>query len=329
MLFTVNRTMPRALLASENFLNIMSHLNVDKRWQARHVTSSGPTLFALELPCRALSEQAFDALWDALIGVEPLVHFPGTGIIPAHDVLELFRHGEKGCKKNVTPSSVLLFLHPYFTFHELGPRLEPEPGRSQLSFVALARPEDHAGQSHAKPGQSRGFQAKPRNITSRASASFVIAAITKDVLAYLGRLSSFTSIKTRLPTGSDLENILDSSHGPILFEIFDSPPFYLNHVRVVDIDTIFCLSIGEDDLEEIGEVWPCLEALLLNQTYQNMSWRGTHATELCIGITISSVDDDYDMEKASLRALELRDSDIRLESLVMKYPCDEEDMGEI
>ncbi|KAG1810372.1 uncharacterized protein HD556DRAFT_1454247 [Suillus plorans] len=52
----------------------------------------------------------------------------------------------------------------------LEPRLRPEPGQSQPSLVALARPGFFAGQSRLKPGQSRGFWAKPgRNITTTKS----------------------------------------------------------------------------------------------------------------------------------------------------------------
>ncbi|KAG2364761.1 hypothetical protein BDR07DRAFT_1459447 [Suillus spraguei] len=77
-LLTVNRTIPRALLVSEIFENIMDQLKAEKRsyWeprQAHYVEYSGPTLFALALTCRTLSEQALDALWDTLRGVEPLM----------------------------------------------------------------------------------------------------------------------------------------------------------------------------------------------------------------------------------------------------------------
>jgi hypothetical protein len=84
VLFTVNRTMPRALLVSEILSNIISYLNVkfDQRathqWQGSYAIPSGLTLFTLALTCRAFSEQALDALWDTLIGFEPL-----TRIIPA------------------------------------------------------------------------------------------------------------------------------------------------------------------------------------------------------------------------------------------------------
>ncbi|KAG2738237.1 hypothetical protein P692DRAFT_20883081 [Suillus brevipes Sb2] len=49
-----------------------------------------------------------------------------------------------------------------------------------------------------------------------------VPVITNDALTHLGGLSSFTSIKTRLPTGSDLEDILYSSRDPILFKNFDN-----------------------------------------------------------------------------------------------------------
>jgi hypothetical protein len=250
-----------------------------------------------------------------------------------------------------------------------------------------------------------------------------VPAITKDALTYLGGLSSFTSIKTRLPTGSDLEDILNSSRSPILFENFNSvdweieewrdvevftrlwphkltsislrsefifdpsllqaffdslhvreafrnlqcirltdfanydvpigtvitidtirPLFYLSHLRVVEINTASCRSIGEDELEEIGQAWPCLEVLLFNESNGFMPnapliplrvslsdvvrfvERYPRVRQLSIGITISSVNDDYDMEEASLRALEPRDSNSRLNFLVLKYPPNEENM---
>lgn len=240
--------------------------------------------------------------------------------------------------------------------------------------------------------------------------------ITNDALTHLGGLSSFTSIKTRLPTGSDLEDILDSSRDPILFKNFDSvdwkikkwrdvevftrlwphkltsvslrsqvgfdpsllqefflslhkreafknlqqihlcdscfddpsidmaitidtirPLFYLSHLRVVEIDTTSFFMIGEDDLEEIGGAWPNLEVLYLNMTngYMCLQLRVSlpgivrfvekypGLKKLCIGATISSVADDYELETASLYALEPRDSDSRLEFLMMRYPRDE------
>src|SRR5882757_2989342 len=51
-------------------------------------------------------------------------------------------------------------------FYHRGPRLRPKPSQSQPSLTALARPADFESRSRRKPGQSRGFQAKPgRNIT--------------------------------------------------------------------------------------------------------------------------------------------------------------------
>ncbi|KAG1858489.1 hypothetical protein F4604DRAFT_1182927 [Suillus subluteus] len=178
-----------------------------------------------------------------------------------------------------------------------------------------------------------------------------VPAITKDALTYLGGLSSFTSIKTHLPTCSDLEHVFGSSRGHILFEnlesvdwkiagwrdvemftclwprniiamslrseakfnpgllqaLFDSlhtreafrnlqcirlfelspslstglfqfveivitidvirPLFYLSALRVVEFDTGSSISLNEDDLKEMAEAWPCLEVLLLNETY--------------------------------------------------------------
>jgi hypothetical protein len=78
MHFTVNRTVPRALLVSEILPNIISYINanVDKytarEWSGGYVIPSGPTLFALALTCRAFSEKALDALWEFLIGFKPI-----------------------------------------------------------------------------------------------------------------------------------------------------------------------------------------------------------------------------------------------------------------
>jgi hypothetical protein len=248
-----------------------------------------------------------------------------------------------------------------------------------------------------------------------------VPAITKDALVYLGGLPSVTEISFRLPTGSDFEDILDSSRNPVLFENVDDvdweikewrdvevftrlwphkltsmalrsevkfdpsllqvlcdslhvreafrnlqciylsentpcqlssstiitldtirPLFYLSHLRVVDIDTRSCMSIGANGLVEMAEAWQFLEVLLLNKMVGSMSgaapmpqWitvpevvsfveQRPSLKSLCIGITLSTVDDDYDMDEASLRALVPRDSESRLLSLTLKYPRDEE-----
>ncbi|KAG2360269.1 hypothetical protein BDR07DRAFT_1610894 [Suillus spraguei] len=49
------------------------------------------------------------------------------------------------------------------------------------------------------------------------------------------------------------------------------PLFYLSQLRVVDIDTRSCMSIGADDLTEMAEAWRRLEVLLLNKTDGSMS----------------------------------------------------------
>ncbi|KAG1824669.1 uncharacterized protein BJ212DRAFT_1295782 [Suillus subaureus] len=183
----------------------------------------------------------------------------------------------------------------------------------------------------------------------------VVPAITNDALTclYLGGLSSSTSIKTRLPTGSDLEDILDLSRGPILFGSFDGVEVFthlwLHKLTSVPLRSevkfdpsllqiIFdslhafrnlqCIRVSKSsdftfglrtshwrgDLEEIGEAWSYIEVLLLNETYGSMSgaahmslWISLSEVvrfvgcypclkKLCIGITISSVDYDYDIK---------------------------------
>lgn len=105
----------------------------------------------------------------------------------------------------------------------------------------------------------------------------------------------------------------------------------------MEIDTTFFFSIGENDLEEIGGAWPNLEVLYLNMTNGYMCTqlrvslpgivrfveKYPGLRRLYIGATISSVADGYDLETASLYALEPRDSDSRLESFMMRYPRDE------
>jgi hypothetical protein len=109
------------------------------------------------------------------------------------------------------------------------------------------------------------------------------------------------------------------------------PLFCFSHLRIVEIDTSSGFSIDEDDLEEIGGAWPYLEVLYLNMTngymYEQLRVslpgivrfveRYPGLKKFCIGATISSV---VDLETASLYALEPRDSDSRLEYLMMRYP---------
>ncbi|KAG2098082.1 hypothetical protein BD769DRAFT_1700668 [Suillus cothurnatus] len=430
MLLSVNRTMPRALLISEIFSNIISHLNVDEcdahQWQADYVAPSGPTLFALALTCRAFSEQALDALWNTLRGVEPFMRCAGIiseegerlqdfPIIPTEAQMAIIsRYANRVRSANIllegsdakpTRLACQISLYPPappLTWPTSAPSLHlciylqvsARPAVLAENFVA----HDLTGSS-SLPDPWDGPLALPvsyaiQNLQKLRTVN--VPAITKDALTYLGGLSSFTSIKTRLPTGSDLEDFLNSSRSPILFENFNSvdweieewrdveaffdslhvreafrnlqcirltdfanydvpigtvitidtirPLFYLSHLRVVEINTASCRSIGEDELEEIGQAWPCLEVLLFNESNGFMPnapliplrvslsdvvrfvERYPRVRQLSIGITISSVNDDYDMEEASLRALEPRDSNSRLNFLVLKYPPNEENM---
>ncbi|KAG2348627.1 hypothetical protein BDR05DRAFT_944701 [Suillus weaverae] len=63
----------------------------------------------------------------------------------------------------------------------LGPWLRPELSQSQPSLAALAWPGIFASPSHLKPGQSRGFRAKPgRNITNH-TLSFIASNLQSGV----------------------------------------------------------------------------------------------------------------------------------------------------
>ncbi|KAG2336259.1 hypothetical protein BDR05DRAFT_953483 [Suillus weaverae] len=58
----------------------------------------------------------------------------------------------------------------------LGLQLRPEPSQSQPSLAALAWPGIFASPSCLKPGQSRGFRAKPGwNITKRSFAAVTVS----------------------------------------------------------------------------------------------------------------------------------------------------------
>jgi len=200
----------------------------------------------------------------------------------------------------------------------------------------------------------------------RKLRTVIVPAMTKDTLTYLGRLSSFTSIKTHLPTCSDLEYVFGSSRGHLLFENIESvdwkiaewrdvemfaclwprkiiamslrsevkfnpgllqklfnslhtrevfrnlqcirlfefspslpisffqsfgiaitidtirPLFYLSALRVVEFDTGCSIGLNEDNLKEMAEAWPCLEVLLLNETY------GCHDPN-SVGVTLGGV----------------------------------------
>src|ERR1700683_880209 len=63
-------------------------------------------------------------------------------------------------------TSVYSIYSIYCVFYHHRPRLRPKPSQSQPCLTALAWPADLKSLSRQKPGQSRGFQAKPgRNIT--------------------------------------------------------------------------------------------------------------------------------------------------------------------
>ena len=58
-------------------------------------------------------------------------------------------------------SSACSIYSNYCAFCSYRPRLEPEPGQGQPPLTALAWPDISESPSRQKPGQSRGFEAKP------------------------------------------------------------------------------------------------------------------------------------------------------------------------
>ncbi|KAG0704044.1 hypothetical protein DFH29DRAFT_873992 [Suillus ampliporus] len=84
--------MPRALLVSEIFSNIISyvgtHVPMYTRGQMYNIRRDGPTglsrmtLFALALTCRAFSEQALDALWETITSIDRLLQCAGIILAP-------------------------------------------------------------------------------------------------------------------------------------------------------------------------------------------------------------------------------------------------------
>ncbi|KIK39122.1 hypothetical protein CY34DRAFT_108384 [Suillus luteus UH-Slu-Lm8-n1] len=64
-----------------------------------------------------------------------------------------------------------------------------------------------------------------------------VPAITKDALVYLGGLPSVTEISFRLPTGSDLEDILGSSRNPVFFENVDNVEWEIEEWQDVEVFT--------------------------------------------------------------------------------------------
>ncbi|KAG2044122.1 hypothetical protein BDR03DRAFT_1087474 [Suillus americanus] len=116
------------------------------------------------------------------------------------------------------------------------------------------------------------------------------------------------------------------------------PLFYLNALRVVEFDTGSSISLNEDDLKEIAEAWPCLEVLLLNETYgchdpkpPGVTLAGVvrfvelcpRLTKLGINFTLNDMDEDfdnlYDFESRASNTLEYLTLRSRAEEHVLTF----------
>ncbi|KAG2346072.1 hypothetical protein BDR05DRAFT_959642 [Suillus weaverae] len=83
--------MSRVLLVPEILSEVVSHVNITDTY---YQTESGRSLLALALTCRSFSEQALDALWESLMGINPLMQCAG---IEVPDILTSCNDSEDCC----------------------------------------------------------------------------------------------------------------------------------------------------------------------------------------------------------------------------------------
>ncbi|KAG1748105.1 hypothetical protein EDB19DRAFT_1945947 [Suillus lakei] len=79
MASTSHLAMSRALFVSEIVSKVISHAKITDTLRAK--TESRKSLLALALTCRSFSEQALDALWESLIGIDPVMQCAGI-VVP-------------------------------------------------------------------------------------------------------------------------------------------------------------------------------------------------------------------------------------------------------
>lgn len=71
--------MSRALFVSEILSEVINHINITDTYYEK--AKSGRSLLAIALTCRSFSEQALDALWESLEGIDPVMQCAGI-IVP-------------------------------------------------------------------------------------------------------------------------------------------------------------------------------------------------------------------------------------------------------
>jgi hypothetical protein len=72
--------MSRALFVSEILSEVISHVNITDTYHS-NTAESRRSLLALALTCRSFSEQALDALWESLTGINPVMQCAGI-VVP-------------------------------------------------------------------------------------------------------------------------------------------------------------------------------------------------------------------------------------------------------
>ncbi|KAG0696365.1 hypothetical protein DFH29DRAFT_1082930 [Suillus ampliporus] len=300
-LLTVNNTMPRALLISEIFSNVISHIGtheMDEDHRDGPTALSRRTLLSLASTCRAFSEQALDALWETSTDIDLLLQCAGIiladnddGVIPtesqlaiinryAHRIRFLTMGNDKWSRrvqsflqtfayssKVLMPNLRGLVVGTDSLFHLVPPLLGP---RLQHLTIQTTYYEDSEAHVLRKPALDMFLRSLPSSCPSIQSfkvdidtgrraldvpsiapllshpiqnlqqlRTVIAPSITKDTLTHLP--TSLTSIETYLPTGSDLEEILGSSHGQLVFKNLGSVDWWIKEWR---------------DVEDFARLWP-------------------------------------------------------------------------
>ncbi|KAG0704090.1 hypothetical protein DFH29DRAFT_399420 [Suillus ampliporus] len=311
-LLTVNSTMPRALLVSEIFSNVISYVGTHVMYGDRRegpAKLSRRTLLALALTCRAFSEQALDALWETITSIARLLQCAGIILTPkklpqdddddsviltesqlaiisryAHRVrfltmkwswrdskwpryVQSFLQTLANSSKILMPNLRGLHVATSSFLHLVPPLLGP---RLQHLTIQTSYDEDDEADVLWKPSFNMVLRCLPSSCPLLESFKVYIndvlgpwdmpsiapllshtiqnlqklhtvvsPAITKDALIHLS--PSLTSIKTHLPTRSDLEDIFGSSRGPFLFENLGSVDWWFKEWR---------------DVEDFARLWP-------------------------------------------------------------------------
>ncbi|KAG0695678.1 hypothetical protein DFH29DRAFT_1083257 [Suillus ampliporus] len=291
--------MPRALLISEIFSNIISHVGTHVMYGDRRAgpsAVSSRTLLALALTCRAFSEQSLDALWETSTGISSLLRCAGmagnnSSMITESQLAIISRYAHRVRfltmgNDNLMPHQVQSFLQTLsyssktlmpnlrglvvetsLLLHLVPPLLGP---RLQHLTIKTTYYEDNKSDVLWRPALDKFLRSLPSSCPSLQSFNVYIdtgrhardvpsiapllsyaiqnlqqlrtvtaPSITKDALTHLP--TSLTSIETHLPTGGDLEDILGSSHGQLVFKNLESVDWWIKEWR---------------DVEDFTRLWP-------------------------------------------------------------------------